>query len=104
MLNRKKISFKLTVILVFIIGLLILFPKPQLITYQKFDVVTTSIYWPGFLNFPAKLFDSELVIKGDIEQGKIFLCDNRNKSIGCQKYQIIERKGVIDVVTFLLNK
>jgi hypothetical protein len=103
MIFKRKTSLRLIVILFFIGTLLILLPKPQLLSYQKFDVVGTSIYWPGFLNFPAALLDSHLVLKGDIEQGKIFLCDKVNKNIGCQKYQIVEQQGVFDVILFSLS-
>lgn len=84
--------------LVFIALAILIIPKPQLISYQKLNVVGTSIYWPGFLGLPATIFDSDLTLAGEIEQGKIFLCDNINQNVGCHKYQVVKQEGFISVI------
>ena len=99
--NKKKSALWLTLALVTLIALF--FPKPQLISYQKLNVVGTSIYWPGFFDVPATLFDSELTLAGNIEEGKIFLCDHSNQNVGCQKYQIVKQEGFISVLNKLIS-
>lgn len=84
--------------LAFIALAALIIPKPQLISYQKLNVVGTSIYWPGFLGLPATIFDSDLTLAGEIEQGKIFLCDNINQNVGCHKYQVVKQEGFISVI------
>ncbi|WP_372766889.1 hypothetical protein [Pseudoalteromonas sp.] len=81
----------------------LIIPKPQMISYQKLNVVGTSIYWPGFLGLPATILDSDLTLAGDIEQGKIYLCDNINQNVGCHKYQIVKQEGFISVISHLIS-
>lgn len=89
--------------LAFIAFIALIIPKPQLISYQKLNVVGTSIYWPGFLGLPATIFDSDLSLSGEIEQGKIFLCDNINQNVGCHKYQVVKQEGFISVILSLFS-
>lgn len=79
----------------------LVFPKPQLLTYKKLNTVATSIYWPGLLGVEAMLFDSDLELAGEIEQGKIFLCAPNNPNVGCQKYQIVNHEGFFAVIRHL---
>lgn len=98
---KSKKGIWLTLAFIAIAALII--PKPQMISYQKLNVVGTSIYWPGFLGLPATILDSDLTLAGEIEQGKIYLCDNINQNVGCHKYQIVKQEGFISVLTHLFS-
>ena len=99
--NKPKKGLWFTI--AFFALLAIVIPKPKMISYQKLNVVGTSIYWSGFLGIPATILDSDLTLAGEIEQGKIYLCDDINQNVGCQKYQIVKEEGFISVISHLIS-
>lgn len=100
---EKKSSHAKYFLLGFIVLAGLIIPKPNLIKYQKLGVVTESIYWPGFIGIEAKLFDSNLTVSGDIDSGALYFCDQLNTEIGCQKYHIIEQKGLFGALQHLVS-
>ncbi|MFC3033890.1 hypothetical protein ACFOEE_15330 [Pseudoalteromonas fenneropenaei] len=87
-LNVKRWSVGLIVLLVAII-----FPKPQLISYEKLGLVAESVYWPGLPGVDPVLFDSNLHPRPALERNTLYLCVNKNDPDSCQKYNIVSKQG-----------
>ncbi|ALU42615.1 hypothetical protein [Pseudoalteromonas rubra] len=82
--------------------LMIVFPKPKLITYEKLGLVAQSVYWPGLPGVDPVLFDSNLHIRPALEQNTLYLCQDERDPDSCQKYQIIEQQGFISAFMKML--
>lgn len=80
----------------------IVFPKPQLITYEKLGVVATSVYWSGLPGLDPVIFDSTLHPRPALDKNTLYLCINKNDPDSCQRYQIIEKEGFIAALKKLL--
>jgi hypothetical protein len=80
----------------------IIFPKPQLITYEKLGLVSQSVYWSGALGFDPVLFDSNLHPRPALDRNTLYLCVDENNPDSCQKYQIIEQGGFIPALKKLI--
>ncbi len=78
--------------------LMILFPKPKLLTYQKLDIVSQSIYWPGGLGLEPKLMDSNLHPMFNPAQNRLYLCLDKKRPETCQQYQVIAEEGFFAVL------
>ncbi|WP_462158782.1 hypothetical protein [Pseudoalteromonas sp. GB56] len=101
--NAKSASGKLIFYSLAIAVIAFIFtPKPQLITYQKLGMVTSSVYLPPVLGGPS-LVDSSLVIQSEPENNSLYLCHNLAQASSCQKYQIVKREGVFAVIMHLLS-
>ncbi|WP_125716279.1 hypothetical protein [Pseudoalteromonas rubra] len=82
--------------------LVILFPKPKLITYEKLGLVAQSVYWPGLPGVNPILFDSNLHIRPALERNMLYLCQDERDPDSCQKYQIIKQQGFISALMALI--
>ncbi|QTL35375.1 hypothetical protein [Pseudoalteromonas viridis] len=85
-----------------VILLVILFPKPKLITYEKLGLVAQSVYWPGLPGVNPILFDSNLHIRPALERNMLYLCQDERDPDSCQKYQIIKQQGFISALMALI--
>ncbi|WP_046006686.1 hypothetical protein [Pseudoalteromonas rubra] len=85
-----------------ILLLVILFPKPKLITYEKIGLVAQSVYWPGLPGVDPVLFDSNLHIRPALERNTLYLCQDERDPDSCQKYQIIKQQGFISALMALI--
>ncbi|MCG7533811.1 hypothetical protein [Pseudoalteromonas sp. OOF1S-7] len=81
--------------------IIIIFPKPKLITYEKLGLVAQSVYWPGLPGVKPILFDSNLHIRPALERNTLYLCQDERDPDSCQKYQIIEQQGFISALMTL---
>ncbi|TMN71366.1 hypothetical protein CWB85_11205 [Pseudoalteromonas sp. S1727] len=73
--------------------IILITPKPQLLTYEKLGLVTQSVYWPGLFGHGTMLFDSHLQPTADLARNSLYLCQNNKQPDTCQKYRIIEQAG-----------
>ncbi|MBE0367266.1 hypothetical protein [Pseudoalteromonas aurantia] len=96
--SKKKIWVSLSLVAL----LIILFPKPQLITYEKLGLVAQSIYWSGLPGYDPVLLDSKLHPRSALHQNILYLCVDKNNPSTCQRYQVIEQKGVIPALLKLI--
>jgi hypothetical protein len=85
-------------ILGFFLLLMIVFPKPKLLTYEKLGLVGQSIYWSGLPGGEPILLDSTLHPQPALDRKTLYLCADRSNPNTCHKYQIIEQKGVFSVI------
>lgn len=99
----QKPSFKRWITLGVLIIVAILFPKPQLITYEKLGMVATSVYWSGLPGVEPVLFDSALHPRSALDRNTLYLCIDKNDPNTCQKYQIVKKEGVISAITTLIS-
>ncbi|MEJ6473333.1 hypothetical protein [Pseudoalteromonas piscicida] len=83
--------------------LFLVFPKPQLITYEKLGLVANSVYWPGIPGIDPVLFDSNLHPKPALERNTLYLCHDLKNPDSCQKYQIIKQEGFISAMIKLVR-
>lgn len=91
-IKRGKIKW---IILALLLLLFIIFPKPKLLIYQKLGLVAESIYWDGLPGIEPLLLDSKLHPRSSLEQDILYLCTNKNDPKTCQRYHIIEQRGII---------
>ncbi|MEO2266375.1 hypothetical protein V1358_03395 [Pseudoalteromonas sp. YIC-656] len=101
--NTKSASSKLIFYAIIIAIIAFIFtPKPQLLTYQKLGMVTSSVYLPPILGGPS-LVDSSLVVQSEPEDNSLYLCHDLGQTNTCQKYQIVKREGVFAVIVHLFS-
>ncbi|MFY8273098.1 hypothetical protein AAEU32_03090 [Pseudoalteromonas sp. SSDWG2] len=99
----KSSSAKLMLYIFICITLVFLFiPKPQLITYEKLGMVSTSVYLPELLGGPS-LVDSSLHVQSIIEGDSLYLCQDITQANTCQKYQIVKQDGFISALSHLIS-
>jgi len=98
--SRTKPGTKLTLFFLFTISLLILVlvPKPSLLTYKKSSMVSQSVYWPGGFSSEPKLMDSTLHPRLDTQRRTLYLCIDLQQPQSCQKYRIIAEEGIFSVL------
>ncbi|SFD24466.1 hypothetical protein [Pseudoalteromonas denitrificans] len=102
----EKKSNKTLHLVIFLLLLVIIYfvsPKPSLLTYEKSGIVNQSIYWPGFYTIEPFILDSNLKADASITANHLFLCHKNLKKIQCQKYKIIDEKGVFSVILHYYN-
>lgn len=76
-----------------VVLIMLITPKPVLITYEKLGMVSQSVYWPGVFGFGANLFDSTLIPRADLSRNVIYLCQDKRDPASCQKYRVTEQSG-----------
>lgn len=86
------------ILLVLLLTALVVFPKPALLHYQKDGIATQSVYWNGFLHYPAVLLDSQLTPSVDSDRAELTLCDGNVVKDGqptCTIYRIDKEEGMM---------
>jgi hypothetical protein len=96
--KRSKKGLLITIAII-MLGILIT-PKPTLLSYKKLGLVSESIYWPGVFGYGSTLFDSNLYPKLDSRGKSLYLCANKEQPKSCQKYLIVEDKGIVGAFTY----
>ncbi|TMO46774.1 MULTISPECIES: hypothetical protein [unclassified Pseudoalteromonas] len=76
-----------------VVLILLITPKPILITYEKLGMVSQSVFWPGIFGYGANLFDSTLSPRADLSRNVIYLCQDKRKPDTCQKYRVTDKSG-----------
>ncbi|BBN80931.1 hypothetical protein PA25_09160 [Pseudoalteromonas sp. A25] len=82
--------------------LILIFPKPKLITYEKLGLVSQSVYWDGLPGIDPILFDSHLHPRPALERNTLYLCADQTNPDSCQRYQILEQAGFISALKKLI--
>lgn len=82
---------------------LLLLPKPQLLHYQKMNIATTSLYWPGVFGLGAGLSDSDLKVYLDEQRNELNLCYQDPQNQQCSSYKVLHRGGLVEVIQYLLK-
>lgn len=94
--QKSKSSLLTTLgLLLFII---IIIPKPTLLSYHKLGMLSNSIYWPGVFGYGATLLDSNLQPQLDSKRKALYLCTDTVNSKSCQKYKVIADNGIIAAI------
>lgn len=78
--------------------IIIIIPKPTLLSYHKLGMVSNSIYWPGVFGYGATLLDSNLQPQLDSKRKALYLCTDTVNSKSCQKYKVIADNGIIAAI------
>ncbi|TMP79309.1 hypothetical protein CWB73_14440 [Pseudoalteromonas phenolica] len=99
----KQKGIKRWITLSVIALLIIVFPKPQLITYEKLGVVATSVYWSALPGLDPVIFDSSLHPRPALDKNTLYLCMNKLDPDTCQKYQIIKKEGFFSALKALIS-
>lgn len=75
---------------------LIISPKPKLVRYSKGNTEIQSVYLPGWFGTPGRLLDSSAKdIEVNSDKDYFYICHKYNKQKDCQRYQVIEVKGMM---------
>ncbi len=90
-------------LLVCILVLLIVVPKPELIVYRKMNIQASSIYWPGLFGHGEGLLDSNLQVSFETGRNEMNLCFEAKSKTDCQTYTIDRRDGLVAVIGHLLQ-
>ena len=101
--SEKSKGIKRWIILSIIALIFIVFPKPQLITYEKVGVVATSVYWSALPGLDPVIFDSSLHPRPALDKNTLYLCMNKLDPDTCQKYQIIKKEGFFSALKALIS-
>ena len=101
--SEKSKGIKRWIILSIIALIFIVFPKPQLITYEKVGVVATSVYWSALPGLDPVIFDSSLHPRPALDKNTLYLCMNKLDPDTCQKYQIIKKEGFFSALKVLIS-
>lgn len=98
--NSRNIWLLVTVILV---SIAIVLPKPQLLRYEKANIVSEAVYWEGF-GASGVLSDADAsFVTLDSDTDHLHICYGTPSDIrNCQIYQVVENKGFISALVFLL--
>ncbi len=97
--TRRKI---LATFFIVIISAMIIYPKPRLITYEKLQLASVSIYVPDGFNDYGKLTDSDQIAIIDEQLNILYLCTDKSKLDGCLSYKLIESGGTVSVIWYWL--
>jgi len=98
--------------LLIILLALLLTPKPELIIYKQQNIQATSVYpsslkmrvyWSGVFGLGAGLSDSQMLVFLDDERCEMRLCYAGELAVQCNKYQIIDRGGMLEVGRYVLD-
>lgn len=96
----SKVILLLTMILLLMVAVIV--PLPELVTYERANVVSKGVYWRG-LGESGRLLDARAsFVKIDEDTGYLFVCHDMPSMHACQQYRIIERQGPIAVLSHLL--
>lgn len=77
---------------------LILFPKPQQITYRYGNLITESTYWDG-LGGSGVLFDARAdFVKLDEDTNNLNICYSLKDEGSCITYKVLENKGFMGYI------
>ena len=101
--SEKPKGIKRWIILSIIALIFIVFPKPQLITYEKVGVVATSVYWSALPGLDPVIFDSSLHPRPALDKNTLYLCMDKLDPDTCQKYQIIKKEGFFGALRALIS-
>ena len=101
--SEKPKGIKRWIILSIIALIFIVFPKPQLITYEKVGVVATSVYWSALPGLDPVIFDSSLHPRPALDKNTLYLCMDKRDPDTCQKYQIIKKEGFFGALRALIS-
>lgn len=94
----KKSKSGLLITLGLLLFIIIIIPKPTLLSYHKLGMVSNSIYWPGVFGYGARLLDSNLQPQLDSKRKVLYLCTDTVNSNSCQKYKVIADNGVVAAI------
>lgn len=82
----------------------IIVPKPQLIVYKKLNLVSRSIYLPGWFGAPGKFLDSSQRVIINKPLNLIYLCFSiKQPKEQCNRYLFIEQKGMVPALNYYLD-
>lgn len=98
LLIQDKQTLK-TIAAAIVFFLLLIFPKPQQITYRYGNLITESTYWNG-LGGSGVLFDAQAeFVKLDTATDNLHVCYSLKDEGSCITYRVIENKGFMGFLT-----
>ncbi|MBN7822055.1 hypothetical protein KJY73_15370 [Bowmanella sp. Y26] len=77
-------------------------PMPQLITYERSNIVSKGIYWRGFGEAGQLLDAHASFVKVDKATNNLHVCHRFEHGEMCQHYRVIETQGLSAVIRHLL--
>lgn len=89
--HEKTTKLKVTAVGLLLL-FIVLFPKPQRISYEYASMVSHGTYWDGFFT-SGVLFDSNAkFVSLDEDTDHLHVCFNKEND-NCMRYKVIENKG-----------
>lgn len=76
-------------------------PKPQLLQYEKANIVSEAIYWEGFGNSGVLSDANASFVKLDTDTDHLHICYGTPSDISnCQIYKVVRNKGFFGALIF----
>ena len=79
-----------------------LVPMPQLVTYERSNVVSKGVYWRGLGESGMLLDANASFVKIDPDTQYLHVCYEFENGDSCQQYRVIETQGLVAVIRHLL--
>lgn len=99
--SAKKSNLRYAFIALLLI-ILVIFPYPKVIVYEKLGVVAQSIYIPSRFGSPEFFLDTHYQVDLENDHRWLYLCDRQTKR-HCNRYDIVEIKGVFSAMKLYLT-
>lgn len=94
--HELQTKLKLAAVCLFMLAIVI-FPKPQRITYEYASMVSEGTYWDGLFG-SGVLFDSNAkFVRLDEDTDHLHVCFNPEND-NCLRYKVIENKGFVGYI------
>lgn len=101
-MKSPVIKVILLIALIVLLVTAVFIPMPELVTYERANVVSKGVYWRG-LGESGKLLDAKAsFVKIDEDTGYLFVCHDLSSMNTCQQYRVIERQGPVVALSHLL--
>lgn len=99
--SAKKSNLRYAFIALLLI-ILVIFPYPKVIVYEKLGVVAQSIYIPSRFGSSEVFLNTHYQVDLDQDHRWLYLCDRQTKK-HCNRYDIVEIKGVFSALKLYLT-
>ncbi|GGD66494.1 hypothetical protein [Lacimicrobium alkaliphilum] len=96
------IKVLLLLFLMMLLAGVVFVPMPELVTYERANVISKGVYWRGFGESGQLLDARASFVKVDEDTGYLFVCHDMPSVNACQQYRIIERQGPIAALSHIL--
>ncbi|KMT65763.1 hypothetical protein [Catenovulum maritimum] len=101
----EKSSSKVKIyLLAFLLLTLMVLPYPKVIVYEKLGIVAESVYIPSRFGSKDFFLDANAEVNIDDQQRWLYICNEIQGDQNCQRYDIVEIKGIFSVIGYFISR
>lgn len=101
-------SWMLKLLIISVVGAVcvaIVAPKPKVVSYRKSGIISESVYWSDWFFADGKFSDAQSApFALNEDRGFFYVCLDVESQQNCQRYDIVETKGVFESLSYIMNK